>query len=121
MPTCSTLCGHRAGANYCSHWALIQLLPSGLTTAERTRGAWKAERYAGRGSGALQLAILCGDDPLLDGGGLEAEARCRSVDSDHLYAFNRGPLAFSSLLQATQSWECVPGHNTVDLLQSDLG
>lgn len=92
MPTCLTLCGHRAGTNYCSHWALIQLLPSGLTTAERTWGAWKAKRYAGRGSGAPQLSIRCGDDPLLDWGGLEAEVRCCSVDSDHLYAFNCSPL-----------------------------
>lgn len=120
MPTCLTLCGHRAQANYCSHWALIQLLPSGLTTAERTWGAWEAERYAGRGSAALQLSIRCGDDPLLDWGGLEAEVRCRSVDSDHLYAFNCSPLVCSSLLQPTQSWECVPSHNTMDSQHSDL-
>lgn len=120
MPTCLTLCGHRAGANYCSHWALLQLLPSGLTTAERTWGAWKEERYAGRGSGALQLSIRCGDDPLLGWGGLEAEVRCRSVDSEHLYAFNCSPLVCSCLLQPTQSWECVPSHNTMDSPHPDL-
>lgn len=76
---------YRAEANYWSRWALIQLLPSGLTTAERTWGAWKAERRAGRGSGTLQLSLRWGDAPLLDGGGVGV------LTGDHSYTFNRSP------------------------------
>lgn len=76
---------YRAEANYWSRWALIQLLPSGLTTAERTWGAWEAERRVGRGSGTLQLSLRWGDAPLLDRGGVGV------LTGDHSYAFNCRP------------------------------
>lgn len=47
---------------------------------------------AGRGSGALQLSLRCGDDPLLARGGPRTRARRRSVDWDRSYALNPQPL-----------------------------
>lgn len=64
----SPQCGHRAQTEpiTLSRWALIRLLPSGLTTAtsteKKSRGAWRAERRAGGGAGALQLNVHSGDD-----------------------------------------------------------